>query len=202
MSVSNIVEQHLKLLEPRWTNFLLNCPPNRDGLLDDAIVSRLAEVGAAWSPDPSRPPLPAQGPQNSHPYTPVSASATSGRAVSAIDGINDWSYYTVWTSAGALPQSVTLDLGESKPDVGFLGYVPRYVADQGPSSEGAITSYRVLVSVDGSEFSEAARGEWAPDARMKARAFGPVPARYVRLEALAANGAYAAATEITVGARR
>ena len=38
---------------------------------------------------------------------------------------------------------------------------------------------------------------------MKAVAFGPVAARYVRLEARAANGnGGAVATEITVGARR
>ena len=38
---------------------------------------------------------------------------------------------------------------------------------------------------------------------MKAATFGPVAARYVRLEARAVNGGTAAAaTEITVGARR
>ena len=62
LSVDAIVRQHLALLEPRWTNFLLNCPPNRDGLLDDNIVARLAEVGAAWSPDATRPPAAAAGP--------------------------------------------------------------------------------------------------------------------------------------------
>ena len=61
MTVDNIVNGHLKMLEPRWTNFLLNCPPNRDGLMDAAIVTRLAEVGATWSPNASRAPLPAQG---------------------------------------------------------------------------------------------------------------------------------------------
>ena len=39
MSVTDIVDNHLRVLEPRWTNFLLNCPPNREGLLDAAIVS-------------------------------------------------------------------------------------------------------------------------------------------------------------------
>jgi alpha-L-fucosidase len=202
MSVQAIVDRHLRLLEPRWTNFLLNCPPNRDGLLDDAIVSRLAEVGAVWRPDPARPPLPPQGPQNRDPYTPVSAAATSGSAANAIDGNNDWGRYTVWVSTGPLPQSVTIDLGQTKPDVGFVGYVPRYVANQGPSSEGAITAYRVLVSGDGATFSEAAAGSWPGDGKMKAVSFGPVPARYVRVEALAAMGTNAAATELTVGANR
>jgi alpha-L-fucosidase len=203
MSVDNIVNGHLKMLEPRWTNFLLNCPPNRDGLMDAAIVTRLSEVGAAWSPNASRPPLPAQPVQNEHPYTPTNATATSGTAASAIDGINDYGYYTVWQSTASLPQSVTIDLGQSRPDVGFVGYVPRYVANSGPSTDGAITSYAVLTSTDGSSFTMATTGTWPVDGKMKVASFGPVAARYVRLEARAANGGNgAAATEITVGAKR
>jgi hypothetical protein len=45
-------------------------------------------------------------------------------------------------------------------------------------------------------------GTWPADGKMKASAFGPVAARYVRLEALAVNGTNAAATELAVGARR
>jgi len=203
MTVDSIVNGHLKLLEPRWTNFLLNCPPNRDGLMDAAIVTRLAEVGAAWSPNASRPALPAQPVQNEHPYTPANATATSGTAASAIDGINDWGYYTVWQSSASLPQSVTIDLGQSRPDVGYLGYVPRYIANSGSSTDGAITSYAVLTSTDGSTFTMATSGSWPVDGKMKVASFGPVAARYVRLEARAANGTSgAAATEITVGARR
>ena len=41
MTTSAIVTDHLKRIEPLWTNFLLNCPPNRDGLLAAEIVSRL-----------------------------------------------------------------------------------------------------------------------------------------------------------------
>ena len=89
------------MLEPRWTNFLLNCPPNRDGLLDATIVARLADVGKMWSPDASRSPLPSQGLQIDHPYTPVAATATSGTATSAIDGINDTNRFTIWQTTGA-----------------------------------------------------------------------------------------------------
>jgi alpha-L-fucosidase len=202
MSVSDIVDDHLELLEPRWTNFLLNCPPDRSGKLSQNIVTRLAEVGAAWSPNSGRPPLPAQPPQNEHPYTPTAATATSGTAASAIDGINDYGRYTVWQSSGALPQSVTLDLGATKPDVGILSYVPRYVANMGPSTDGAITGYTISVSTDGSTFADATSGTWANDGKMKVATFGPTAARYVRLQATAVNGSNAAATEVTVGARR
>jgi alpha-L-fucosidase len=199
MSVEDIVTRHLADLEPKWTNFLLNCPPNREGLLDREIVARLRDVGRAWSPNLSRPPLPAQGPQNEQPYTPVSAAATSGDANSAIDGKNDQMVITLWEPPGPLPQSITLDLGHVRPDVGWLGCVPRYY-DERSSVEGNVTAYRVLTSTDGNEFSEAARGSWAADGRMKVAAFAPTPARFVRFEIRASSGR-AAVTELTVGAR-
>lgn len=204
MSVTDIVDGHLKKLEPRWTNFLLNCPPNRDGLLDDAIVSRLKEVGSAWSPDANRAALPAQGALIEHPYTPVAASATSGVAQNAIDGVNDTQVHTLWETSGALPQSLTLDLGKVRPDVGMLSYVPRYVTTSGGigSADGAITSFGILVSTDGTNFSEATTGTWAADGKLKTVTFNPVAARYVRLEARVANGSSAVATEVTVGAKR
>src|SRR5262252_6051619 len=205
MSVSAVVDQHLKVLEPRWTNFLLNCPPNRQGLLDAAIVSRLQEIGAAWSPNASRAALPAQGPQIEYPYTPASATATSGTAANAIDGIND-NYTsrpnTIWRTSGALPQSITIDLGAMKPDVGMLGYVPEYM-NNAALTTGAITSYGILVSTDGTTFTQATSGTWAADGKMKIATFGPAAARYVRLEARAViffNDT--AATEITIGAKR
>jgi len=48
MSVDNIVNKHLKVLDSRNCNFLLNCAPNRDGLMDDNVVKRLAETGKAY----------------------------------------------------------------------------------------------------------------------------------------------------------
>src|SRR5262249_40080619 len=152
MTVSTIVDGHLKRIEPLWANFLLNCPPNSDGLLPPEIVTRLGEVGAAWAPDPSRPMLPAQPPQIDIPYDPAGATATSGEGHFAIDGLDDWYTYTVWESSGALPQSVTVDLGQMRDNVSVLNYVPRYVPQMGPSTDGAITSYNVYVSSDGAGF--------------------------------------------------
>lgn len=48
MSVDDIVNKHLKVLEKRNCNFLLNCAPNREGLLDQNVVERLAEVGKQY----------------------------------------------------------------------------------------------------------------------------------------------------------
>jgi len=199
MTVPEVVTRHLRDLEPKWTNFLLNCPPNRDGKLAPAIVDLLHEVGAAWTPNLARPPLPAQPPQNDRPYTPVSATASSGDANAAIDGKNDTDFISMWQPTGALPQTLTLDLGRVQPDVGWLGYVPRY-HHEASSKDGNVTDYRILTSVDGQTFTAATAGTWPADGRMKVATFGPVPARYVRFEIRAANGS-PAVTEITVGAR-
>ena len=51
-SVDWIVNQNLIPLNKRNMVFQLNCAPNRDGLMDDNVVQRLAEVGKAWSPPP------------------------------------------------------------------------------------------------------------------------------------------------------
>jgi alpha-L-fucosidase len=50
MSVDNIVNRHLAILKKRNCNFLLNCAPNRDGLMDENVVKRLAEVGEEYKP--------------------------------------------------------------------------------------------------------------------------------------------------------
>jgi alpha-L-fucosidase len=199
MTVTDIVDRHLADLEPKWTNLLLNCPPNRDGKLDAAIVARLRDVGAAWTPNLARPALPTQGAQNERPYTPIAAVATSGNAGAAIDGKNDTGFYSMWQPEGVLPQSITLDLGQVQPlpEVGWLGCLPRY-HNETSSNEGNVTSYRVLTSSDGRDFSEATSGIWAADARMKVATFASTPARYVRFEIRAANGS-PAVTEITVG---
>jgi alpha-L-fucosidase len=156
-------------------------------------------VGEAWTPNAARPPLPAQPPQNERPYTPASATATSGNAFDAIDGKNDAEHITMWRPAGALPQSITLDLGRVQPDVGWLGCVPFYKLEKS-STEGNVTSYRVLTSTDGATFTETTSGTWDADAKMKVASFAPAPARYVRFEVRAANGT-PAVTELTVGAR-
>jgi alpha-L-fucosidase len=199
MTVSSIVTTHLKDLEPKWTNFLLNCPPNRTGTEDAAIVTLLQQVGAAWSPNTARLTLPAQGPQNEHPYTPVTATATSGTANNAIDGINDTSFHSMWQPTGTLPQSVTLDLGQVRPDVGWLGCAPFAQYDYSTTA-GNVTSYGILTSTDGTKFTEATSGTWAANGKLKVATFGPVPARYVRFEVRAANGS-AAVSEISVGAK-
>lgn len=51
-SVDFIVNQCLKPFNNINCNLLLNCAPNRDGLMDDNVVKRLSEIGKNWNPPP------------------------------------------------------------------------------------------------------------------------------------------------------
>ena len=199
LSVDEIVNTHLAFLEPRWCNFILNLPPNPEGKLDQHIVKRLEEVGQAWSPNPDRPDLPEQYPQIDQPITPKSASATSGNAEFAIDGLNDRYYYSVWESSDSLPQSITVDLGKQYDDINILAYVPKYKPVIIPLTDGSITSYKISTSLDSISFTEVTNGEWNGDSNMKVVTFDPINTRYIKLEALSAKNDFAAATEIAIG---
>jgi alpha-L-fucosidase len=48
MSADEIVNGHIKVLKERNCNLLLNVAPNKDGLLDENVVKRLAEVGQLY----------------------------------------------------------------------------------------------------------------------------------------------------------
>jgi alpha-L-fucosidase len=216
ISVSDIVDSHINTLVPRYTNFILNCPPNNEGLLDDAVVTELGQVGTYRQSHPATvpPQLPTQGPENSNPYFPVSATASSGTAGNAIDGSNDVGRYSLWQSSGSLPQWIQIDLGAVK-SAGFLGYLPPYIAGSAwnssngdcsgtpcavPGSSGLITSYEIDVSTDGTNFTKVATGTWPANGKLQGVTFGPVQARYIRLIALAVNsGTSAQATELEVG---
>jgi alpha-L-fucosidase len=206
----DIVTAHLEVLEPRYSTFILNCPPNMQGLLDQSIVDVLQQVGGTWRPNPSRPPLPPQPDVLRYPVTPVSATATSGNAALAIDGMSDFGWngqatQTLWTSGGPLPQSVTLDLGGVYSGIDMLTYLPRQDTPTpfvlaNFDTTGNVTAYRVSASDAGTRFREVARGQWAPDHTLKQARIFPTRARYLRLEALdTAGGGAAVAGEIDCG---
>jgi alpha-L-fucosidase len=213
LTPQQIVDGHLAVLEPRFCDLILNCPPNPEGRLDASVVEALRTVGRLWRPDRHRPPLPAQPDVLSHPVPTVTASATSGDPGAAIDGHSDFGWngeadQTLWTSAAGLPQSITLDLGRRHSGLDTLTYLPRQDTETPWSfdafiTEGDITEYRVSVSVDGSVFRTVARGSWPPDHTPKRATFRPAHARYVRLEALATvGGGPAIASEVGCGGTR
>ncbi|HST84531.1 MAG TPA: alpha-L-fucosidase [Kineosporiaceae bacterium] len=211
MSKASILS-HLSDLETKWTSLILNCPPNRSGRLDDNIVARLTQVGAAWSPNLSRPGLPTQPLRCEHPVTPISAYATgwhSGEGpLRAIDGRTDVGFETCWSTwsptpgqgALALPQSLTIDLGGVWSDITTLEYLPKQW-NRNNTTDGDITAYTVFTSTDGVTFSKVAGGNWAGNGTVKIAQWPAVDARFVRLRADAATGNYSNVSDLRIGGR-
>ena len=215
LSASSIANE-IKTTESNYTNFILDCPPNLQGLLEDPVVSALAQVPQYWTPNASRAPLPEQQPKIETPLTPVSAAATSGNAALAIDGYNDSTKgvnntmhgtghgESLWTSSGALPQSITLNLGKSYDNVDMLEYLPQRHTG---TTAGNVTSYKVYVSTDNVTFTQVASGTWPADPTYhgllcpQRAQFAAQTAQYVRLEATAVSGGATSAIigEIAVG---
>lgn len=205
LTAAQIVDDHLKVLEPRYCTFILNCPPNRQGLLDDSMVAVLGEVGRRWRPDRSRPPLPAQPDVLRFPVTPVAATAPTGPAAAAVDGHSDYGWNGQADQTLFTGNSVTVDLGRVYGGLDTFTYLPRQdtVAAYSWASfvnQGNVTAYRISVSTDGTDFRPVAMGEWAADHTRKFARFRPSTARYIRLDALSAVGGTAISSELNVGA--
>jgi alpha-L-fucosidase len=205
MSVSSIVDDHIKRLEKRYCNFILNCPINRDGLLDDNIVKRLTEVGRSWKPDLSRPKLPMQNKNLEFPITPVGAKASGGNAFLAIDGISDFHgpdkpEQTLWETSKTKshPENpfITLDLGTIYDGIDMLTYLPRQYGTGIEDVLGNIADYTVSYSIDGITFTKASEGLWEKNKELKQAIFQPVKARYIRLTA---KNKFVCASEIGCG---
>ncbi|MFD8725744.1 RICIN domain-containing protein [Streptomyces sp. NPDC059629] len=196
---------HLADLEPRYTSFILNCPPNRDGVLDTNIVNRLTEVGAAWNPDTARAPLPTQPQRVEHPVTPVNAYATGFHTgegpLNAIDGLSDKNFETCWSTWNlALPQSITVDLGGVWSGVSSLEYLPKQWSRTN-STDGDITSCTISTSTDGTTFTQVATGTWAGDRTLKLAEWTARDAGFVRITVNTATGDYANIGNLRVGGR-
>ncbi|MFD5747466.1 RICIN domain-containing protein [Streptomyces sp. NPDC127033] len=204
MSKASVLS-HLADLEPKYTSFLLNCPPNRNGRLDTNIVNRLAEVGAAWTPDTSRPPLPAQPLRAEHPVTPVNAYATDFHTgegpLNAIDGLSDRGLESCWSTWNlSLPQAITVDLGGVWSNISTLEYLPKQW-NRTNSTDGDITSYTIHTSTDGVTFTQAATGTWTGDRTLKLAEWPARKAGFVRIKADTATGDYANIGNLRIGGR-
>jgi hypothetical protein len=137
----------------------------------------------------------------------MTATATSQHsgceASKAIDGNVNTMWHTpfnpywFYVPLVSLPQSIMLNLGGTY-SVTALHYLPR----QDGYLNGAISSYRIYVSTDGSNFTLIKAGNWVDDQTEKAATFAPTRASYIRLEAAAGHNGYACAAELNVTATR
>ncbi|WP_328996215.1 family 20 glycosylhydrolase [Kribbella sp. NBC_01245] len=117
-----------------------------------------------------------------------------GRASRAAD--ND--PYTLWHSRydAGLPQKLSVDLGRPQRIAGV-----RYMPRQDGGVNGMAKDFRVLVSNDGTSWSEATRGRFAPDRTEFIAPFRATTARHVALEVISEYGPqnrFAAGAELDV----
>lgn len=131
------------------------------------------------------------------PQSEMTATATSEEggtdlAEHAIDGSSDTMWHTAWSGTDTLPQSITLDLGDTYV-IDEFSYLPR----QG-GINGIITKYKLYTSTDGIHFTEVAEGNWANNKDEKIVEFSEVEASHIKLEALQGVGGYASAAELNV----
>ncbi len=188
--------------EARYCNFMLNCMPNRDGLLDPAYISLLKEIGELWSPDTNRAPLPEQPKPMRYEVQIAEASATSGEPFEIIAGRQMGTDHTVWISDQKREQTITFDLGEAYANINMLNVVQAHICKPAPErsiADGNITHAKLYASVDGREFTQVYEGRWEADAKMRNMVFDSTPARYLRLDILEYNGDKAMLIEAQVG---
>lgn len=133
---------------------------------------------------------------------PVSANKAAPEVLKTVyqpsqtaDGKPDTIWHTPFALEQApLPQWITLDLGTVRA-VTRLRYLPR----QDGNKNGTITKYSIYASLDGKTFgTPIASGTWLGEAPLKSVDLTPVQTRYIRLEAVEANGGFCSAAEVTV----
>jgi len=138
--------------------------------------------------------------------TAKSQQSEDQSASKVLDGRTDTLWHTVWT--GNIPQEdiwIQIDLGEVKPIA-----MVKYVARSSGGINGIFKRYKIEVSSDGTNWTEADSGTWSGEVGATEYAkFETVQARYVKLygvETLVAAGGdaeagkrFGTAAEIRIG---
>ena len=116
----------------------------------------------------------------------ASADYQSGNEPSkAIDGSTSTIWHTSWSSRQELPQAITLTLQEAADGIYQLRYTPRTDKDW----NGTILQYKISVSADGENFTDAAAGTWEATKEEKTATFDAVDGvKAVRLTGITTKG--------------
>lgn len=200
--VDTVVEK-LTTCENRYCNFMLNCMPNQDGLLDPIYIDMLSEIGKKWQINTTRKPLPNDKVQVAVSVPFKSVEATSGVAEYLIDSQQiQGANFNVWESDPKYPQTILMDLGSVQKDLDVLVIVQNHRTVPPPQialAEGNVTKCKLYASVDNINFKEVGTQDWKPDANYRAMGFTKSDARYFKLEILDANGPSAIINELEIG---
>lgn len=199
----DVVVKKLSECESRYCNFMLNCMPNRDGLLDDIYIDMLSEIGNKWKADTTRALLPDQGPQIWETLPVKEVTATSGIAANLIDERKEQgANYNDWEADGPLPQTLIIDLGKIQEDVGVLMLVNKHRCKPYPEAaleEGNVTKWRLFISGDGVTYKRVGNETIFRQPGYTSIGFTPKQIRYLKLQITEANGDKAIINEIEVG---
>jgi len=198
-----VIVDKLTKCESRYCNFMLNCMPNRDGLLDSLYIAMLAEIGQKWSVDENRPLLPDQDPQiwETIPIKNVTASSGNAEFLTDATKIPGANYYD-WEADQSFPQTILIDLGQIHRDVDVLLIVPKHRCKPSPEralEEGNILKCRLLKSSDNVTFKRIAEETWEQNNKYRTIGFEKTDIRYLKLEILEAVGGSAIIAELEVG---
>ncbi len=178
----------LDFCNSRCANYLLNAAPNRDGLMDDNVMKRLAEVGAAWKkPSPMK-----RLPKEEKPNAKVIATASSSAAGFPVSNILDADLFTVWEPAkGDSEPTVTLDFGRKE-------LFNKVVCGAGHNFKDTCEAFKIEAMIGG-EWVKIADQDGAMSFHYEAQ-FEDVKARYYRLviTKMRANGRPPQVGELTL----
>ncbi len=199
----DVIVDKLTKCEARYCNFMLNCMPNRQGLLDPIYIDLLKEIGQKWQPDLSRPVLPYQGAliAESVPIKTVTASSGNPENLHDATKVPGANYYD-WESDPSFPQEIVIDLGQIRKDIDVLTIVQKHRCKPSPEAalaDGNITSCKLYVSKDNIDYKQAAFETWPNDNQHRAIGFKTSDARFLKLEILEAIGDKAIIAELEVG---
>lgn len=198
-----VVVDKLKKCESRYCNFMLNCMPNRDGLLDPIYIDMLAEIGTKWKADTNRPQLPDQGPQIGETVRIQSITATSGNAEYLFDGskVAGANYYD-WEADAGFPQTIIIDLGKLHENVGNVLLVNKHRCKPRPEmalNEGNVKKWILFQGSDGVTYKKVQDVNVFTSAGYTSIGFKPKTIRFLKLVIQDAEGGKAIINELEVG---
>lgn len=163
-----------------------------------AAELRLVVAGSTSTPDPDpQPPVDTPDADDDSRDIPVSVltatagsaqtlsgnNTTEGPANLALDGNTGTLWHSLWAGDNRENLWIQFELSEDY-QVDGLRYLPRANAG-GRDAFGTITSYKIQVSNDGTDWTDATTGDWANDNTWKIATFDATNAKYVRLVAVA-----------------
>jgi len=181
---------------------MLNCMPNRDGLLDTTYINLLEGIGKEWTPNSGRAPLNLNEKRLIYSLPVVKATTTSGVADYLIDAEQYKVTHKHWVSNEEKQQTITLDLGKTYKHIDLLTIVPNHKTKPKPETalkEGNILACKVYASTDNTNFTEVANNTWEENAFYRSVKLKETPARYFKIEVEKFIGSNAIIAEIELG---